>query len=191
MRYRSAGVLIALFAAGLIAAQTRNGGQVPGVLNFTIQSLAGSPVNLAKYQGKVVLIVNTASECGYTYQYEGLQALHKKYVAQGLSVLGFPSNDFGQQEPGSNSDIQQFCKANYGVEFDMFTKVDVLGDRKIPLYQYLTSSATNPKFAGEVAWNFEKFLVGRDGQILGRFRSQVEPTSKEMTAAIEAALSQK
>ena len=161
---------------------------IPAVLNFTMNSLDGKPVNLAKYQGNVVLIVNVASQCGYTPQYEGLQELHKRYAARGLHLLGFPSNDFGQQEPGTNQEIADFCKKNYGVQFDMFSKIDVVGSTKAPLYQFLTSTKTNPKFAGEVEWNFEKFLVGRNGQIIGRFKSPVEPLSKEMIAAIEAAL---
>src|SRR5499425_3723135 len=132
-----------LLTATLSTAQTRTGGKVPDVLNFTMKSLAGQPVSLSKYQGRVVLIVNTASECGFTYQYEGLQALYKKYAAQGLSILGFPSNEFGAQEPGSDKEIQQFCKANYGVEFDMFSKVKVLGRDTVPLFQHLTYSATN------------------------------------------------
>ena len=164
------------------------GGKVPEVLKFTMNNLNGQPVNLSKYQGKVLLIVNVASECGYTYQYEGLQILHTRYAAKGLSLLGFPSNDFGQQEPGSDAQIQQFCKANFGVEFDMFSKIPVLGPEKAPLYRLLTSS---PKFPGEISWNFEKFLIGRDGQILGRFKSDVEPESPELTRAIEAALAQK
>ena len=184
-------VLSILLAASLSTAQTSTGGKVPEVLNFTMKSLAGQPVSLSKYQGRVVLIVNTASECGFTYQYEGLQALYKKYAAQGLSILGFPSNDFGAQEPGSDSEIQQFCKSNYGVQFDMFSKVKVRGHDKVPLFQHLTSSTTNPKFPGEIDWNFEKFLIGRDGQILGRFKSPVEPQSRELTAAIEAAIAKR
>jgi glutathione peroxidase len=180
-------LMIAL-AAATAGAQTKSGGNVPAVLSFTVASITGQPVNLSRYQGQVVLIVNTASECGYTYQYAGLQNLHRKYAAQGLRILGFPSNDFGQQEPGTNAEIQQFCKSNYGVEFDMFSKVQVLGRGKTPLFDYLTSSSTNPKFAGEIKWNFEKFLIGRDGQIIGRFPSAVEPESKEMTRAIESAL---
>ena len=191
MMKRASIVFTTLLIASLSFAQTRTGGKVPEVLNFTMKNITGQPVNLSKYQGKVVLIVNTASECGYTYQYEGLQALHKKYAAQGLSILGFPSNDFGAQEPGTDPEIQQFCKANYGVEFDMFSKVKVLGTNKVPLFQHLTSSATNPKFAGEINWNFEKFLIGRDGQLLGRFKSPVEPESRELTAAIEAALAKR
>jgi glutathione peroxidase len=185
---KSAFALSILLIATLSTAQTRTGGKVPDVLNFTMKSLSGQPVNLSKYQGKVVLIVNVASECGFTYQYEGLEALHNKYAAQGLSILGFPSNDFGAQEPGSDSDIQQFCKSNYGVEFDMFSKVTVLGSNKVPLFQHLTSSSSNPKFPGEISWNFEKFLVGRDGQIIGRYKSPVEPQSRELTEALEAAL---
>jgi glutathione peroxidase len=159
--------------------------QVPAVLNFTMNSLDGKPINLSRYQGKAVLVVNVASECGYTPQYEGLQELHRKYAARGLSVLGFPSNDFGQQEPGSNAEIADFCKKNYGVEFDMFSKIVVNGSGQAPLYKALTSDS---KFGGPVGWNFEKFLIGKDGKIVGRFASDVEPTSDEMLRAIEAAL---
>jgi glutathione peroxidase len=183
--------LLFTLAAALAGAQTNTGGKVPDALNFTMSSIRGEPVNLSKYQGKVVLIVNTASECGYTYQYEGLQNLHEKYAKQGLAILGFPSNDFGQQEPGTNAEIQQFCKANYGVEFDMFSKVQVLGRSKVALFDYLTAKSSNPKFAGEIKWNFEKFLIGRDGQVLGRFSSAIEPESREVTNAIEGALSKR
>jgi glutathione peroxidase len=156
--------------------------------DIDVKTIDGRTESLSAYTGKTLLIVNVASECGFTYQYEGLEALHKKYAAQGLSILGFPSNDFGAQEPGSDAEIQQFCKSNYGVEFDMFSKVTVLGGNKVPLFQHLTSSANNPKFPGEISWNFEKFLIGRDGQIIGRFKSPVEPQSRELTGAIEAAL---
>jgi len=183
-------LLFLLFVA-MAGAQSKSGGKVPDVLNFTMTSISGQPVNLSKYQGKVVLIVNTASQCGYTYQYEGLQNLHRKYASQGLAIIGFPSNDFGQQEPGTDSEIQQFCKANYGVEFDMFSKVEVLGRGKVALYDYLTSKSSNPKFSGEIKWNFEKFLVGRNGEILGRFSSEIEPESQQVMSAIEAALGRK
>ena len=185
------GLMSLIVIAGVAIGQTKTGGKVPEVLNFTMNSLGGQPVNLSKYQGRVVLIVNTASECGYTYQYEGIQALHKKYASQGLSVLGFPSNDFGQQEPGTNAEIQQFCKANYGVEFEMFSKIDVLGESKAPLYRFLTSKSTNPQWAGDVSWNFEKFLIDREGRIVGRFLSAVEPMSAEVTGAVESALAKK
>ena len=180
--------LISMLVLALIAApqtKTTEKPKVSDVLNYTMNSLDGKPVNLAKYQGNVVLMVNVASECGYTPQYEGLQTLHKKYAARGLRVLGFPSNDFGSQEPGSNGEIQEFCKKNYGVEFDMFSKIKVLGNDKAPLYKALTST---PKFSGDVSWNFEKFLIGRDGQVIGRYKSPVEPLSAELTTAIEAAL---
>ena len=191
MRRMVVSLLPFLLVAAVAAAQSKSGGKVPEVLNFTMNSISGQPMNLSKYQGKVVLIVNTASQCGYTYQYEGLQNLHKKYASQGLAIIGFPSNDFGQQEPGTDSEIQQFCKANYGVQFDMFSKVQVLGPGKAALYDYLTSKRTNPKFPGEIKWNFEKFLIGRDGEILWRFSSEIEPESRQVTGAIEAALGKK
>jgi len=186
---KTTSLLIALVAAATLfaAPQTKpqEKSKVADALNFTMDSLDGKPVNLSKYQGNVVLMVNVASECGYTPQYEGLQALHQKYTSRGLRILGFPSNDFGAQEPGSNAEIAQFCKKNYGVEFDMFSKITVLGAGKAPLYKTLTST---PKFSGEVDWNFEKFLIGRDGQVIGRYKSPVEPLSAELTKAIEAAL---
>jgi glutathione peroxidase len=164
---------------------------VPAVLNFKMKSLSGQDVDLSRYKGKVVLMVNVASKCGYTPQYGGLQALHKKYAPKGLAILGFPANDFGAQEPGSDTEIGEFCQKNFGVEFDMFAKTAVTGAQKSALYTLLTSEKTDPKFAGEVKWNFEKFLIGRDGEILARFRSNVTPDSDEMTKAIEAALAAK
>lgn len=161
---------------------------VPPVLNFKMKSLAGKPVNLAKYQGKVVLIVNVASQCGLTPQYSKLQALHEKYAEKGLAVLGFPCNQFGQQEPGTAEEIQAFCKDNYGVTFDLFEKVDVNGDKACPLYKHLTSEKTNPKSPGDIKWNFAKFLIGRDGKILARFEPQVPPDADEIVKAIEKAL---
>jgi glutathione peroxidase len=178
-----AAIAILVFAG----AQTRSNA-VPPALNFTMNSINGTPVDLSKYQGRVVLMVNVASECGFTPQYAGLQDLHKKYAAKGLSILGFPSNDFGAQEPGSNGEIAQFCKQNYGVEFDMFSKIVVKGAGQAPLYKYLT---THPKYRGDVAWNFEKFLIGRQGEVIARYKSEVEPLSREMLAAVETALAQK
>jgi glutathione peroxidase len=153
-----------------------------------MKSLSGKPVKLSHYAGKVVLIVNTASQCGYTPQYEPLEAVYKKYGSQGLAVLGFPANEFGQQEPGSDPEIAEFCRKNYGVTFDMFSKVVVKGAGQCPLYQFLTSAQTDPKFAGPIKWNFEKFLLGRDGQVVARFGSGAEPDSPEVTKAIEAEL---
>ncbi len=183
---------VVLGAAGPAWAGEKTGGKkVPPVLNFKMTSLDGKEVDLSKYQGKVVLIVNVASECGYTPQYKPLQALHKKYASEGLAILGIPSNDFGMQEPGTNAQIADFCKKNYGVEFDMFAKVAVVGKEQTPLYQFLTSKETNPKFAGRVRWNFEKFLIGRDGTVLARFASDVDPESEEFERAIRNALSRK
>lgn len=162
--------------------------EVPAVLNFRMKNLSGQEVDLSKYEGKVIMMVNTASKCGYTRQYKGLQELHDKYSAQGLTVLGFPSNDFGGQEPGSDEEIGTFCQKNYGVKFDMFSKVPVKGESKAALFEYLTSEETNPQHAGEIKWNFEKFLINRNGEIVGRFRSNVAPDSPEMIAAIEAEL---
>jgi glutathione peroxidase len=162
----------------------------PPVLRFKMTSLDGKPVDLSKYQGKVVLFVNVASQCGYTPQYADLEKLHETYAGKGLAILGFPANDFGQQEPGTDAEIAEFCRKNYGVEFDMFSKIAVTGEHQAPLYRYLTSQDSNPQFPGDVKWNFEKFLVGRDGAIVGRFSSKIGPTSAEMTKAIEAALAQ-
>jgi glutathione peroxidase len=183
-------LLVSILLAVVASAQTKPTGSnnVAPALNFTMNSLDGKAVDLSKYQGRVVLMVNVASQCGFTPQYEGLEELHKKYAGKGLSVLGFPANEFGQQEPGTNAEIAQFCKQNYGVEFDMFSKIVVKGPGQAPLYRYLTS---HPRFRGDVAWNFEKFLIGRNGEVIGRFKSEVEPMSREMVAAIEAALGSK
>jgi glutathione peroxidase len=162
--------------------------ETPPVLNYTMKSLSGHDVPLSRYAGKVVMIVNTASKCGFTPQYMGLQKLHEKYSKQGLAILGFPANDFGAQEPGSDSEIGAFCKANFGVTFDMFSKVTVLGKNKAPLFHYLTDEKTNPQSAGEIGWNFEKFLIGRDGKIVARFKSGVAPDAPELVSAVEAAL---
>lgn len=140
------------------------------------------------YEGKVVLAVNVASKCGYTGQYAGLQLLHERYADRGLVVLGIPSDDFGGQEPGGEAEIKAFCSKEYHVGFPMTTKAAVKGDGAGPLYRWLTAEGSNPKFYGEVKWNFEKFLIGRDGQVSNRFRSKVPPTSDEVIAAIEWAL---
>jgi glutathione peroxidase len=158
------------------------------VFRFTMKSLGGSDVNLAQYQGKVVLIVNTASKCGNTPQYAPLEAMYKKYAAQGFVILGFPSNDFLHQEPGTDAQISEFCAKNYGVTFPMFSKVDVKGSNQCALYKYLTSDETDKPFAGKITWNFEKFLVGRDGRIVARFSPRTQPESPQVVGAIEAEL---
>jgi glutathione peroxidase len=190
------GVVLACSALAVFAAEGSKskeaaadaGKDVPPVLNFTMDSLDGKPVNLSKYQGKVVLIVNTASKCGNTPQYEQLQKLHEKYSEKGLAVIGFPANDFKQQEPGTNEDIAAFCKKNYGVTFDMFSKIVVKGQGQAPLYKFLTSKETNPNFAGDITWNFEKFLVGKNGQVVARFKPKMHPDDPEIIKAIEAEL---
>ncbi len=178
-------------AAKNTAKAKTNKGKVSPILNFRMNSLAGKPVDLSQYQGSVVMIVNTASKCGFTPQYAGLQKLHEKYAPQGLKILGFPANDFGQQEPGTDAQIGEFCQANYGVKFPMFSKIAVTGADKAPLYKLLTEPASDPQFAGEVGWNFEKFLISRDGKIVARFRSGVTPDSDEIKNAIEAQLAAK
>jgi glutathione peroxidase len=161
------------------------------VHEFTLAAIDGTPTPLANYKGKVMLVVNVASQCGYTYQYEGLQALYVKYKDQGLVVAGFPANNFGEQEPGSNAEIGAFCKSKFGVTFPMFAKISVAGKDKAPLYQFLTDKTANPKTGGEIPWNFTKYLVDRNGKVLARFDAPVEPESKELTSAIERALAAK
>ena len=169
-----AAVGAALMSASMFAASS--------VHEFTMNTITGKPVPLADYKGKVVLVVNVASKCGYTPQYEGLEALYKKYKDQGLVVLGFPANNFMSQEPGTNDEIGAFCKSKYGVTFPMFSKISVKGDDKAPLYQFLTATG------GEIPWNFTKFLVGKDGKPIQRFEPGVKPDASELSAAIEKAL---
>jgi glutathione peroxidase len=156
--------------------------------DFTMPALNGSPTPLAGFKGKVVLVVNVASQCGYTPQYEGLQALYVKYKDQGFVIVGFPANNFGGQEPGTNEEIGAFCKSKYGVTFPMFSKISVKGADKAPLYQYLTDKSANPKTGGEIEWNFTKFLVDRNGKVIQRFEPAVEPQSKELVSAVESTL---
>jgi glutathione peroxidase len=158
------------------------------VHHFTVKTIRGREKPLADYSGKVLLIVNVASECGLTPQYAGLEELHEKYASKGLAVLGFPANDFGAQEPGTEVEIEQFCSTKFGAKFDMFSKVAVKGEHVAPLFDWLQSTDTNPKFGGAIKWNFNKFLVDRGGNVIGRFEPKVEPTSPEVTKAIEAAL---
>lgn len=156
-------------------ADEKGGGKVSGPLDFKMAGIDGKEVDLGQYKGKVVLLVNVASECGYTPQYKGLQELHQKYGDEGLVVLGVPSNDFGKQEPGTNAQILEFCKNNYRVTFPLLEKAAVKGENKVALYQFLTSKDSNPKFAGEVGWNFEKFLIDRQGRVVKRYAPQDKP----------------
>lgn len=155
------------------------------VLDFKMTDIDGKTVALNKYKGNVLLVVNTASKCGYTPQYEGLENIYKKYNAQGFYVLGFPANNFGGQEPGSNEEIKEFCTLKYKTSFPMFAKISVKGEDQHPLYNFLTNPKTNPEFAGDIKWNFNKFLVDRQGKVVARFDSKATPESPEVTAAIE------
>jgi glutathione peroxidase len=158
-------------------------------IGYKMKNLGGKEVDLAQqYKGKVLLIVNVASKCGLTPQYKDLQALHEKYGAKGLCVVGFPCNQFGAQEPGSPDEIREFCTANYGVKFDLFGKIEVNGDGACELYKHLTALETQPKGAGKIGWNFEKFLVGRDGKVVARFEPRTKPTDPLVIQAIETEL---
>ena len=160
----------------------------PPALNFRVKSIDGKEVDLCGYKGNVVLVVNVASKCGLTPQYEGLEALNKKYRERGLRILGFPANNFMGQEPGTDEEIQQFCKTKYDVSFDMFSKVSVKGEDSAALYKYLTSGAGDPALAGEVKWNFQKYLIDRNGKVVAVFHPKTDPLSPEVTSAIEKLL---
>jgi glutathione peroxidase len=158
------------------------------VLDFTMKSIDGEDVKLDGYSGKVLLLVNVASKCGYTSQYRGLESVYKKYKEQGLVVMGFPANNFFWQEPGTNEEIKTFCTTKYNVTFPMFAKISVKGDKIHPLYKFLTSKQTNPEFGGAISWNFNKFLVDRAGKVVARFSSKDEPESEKVVQAIEQEL---
>ena len=176
--------LTILFASSVSA-------EKPAPLDQDMKTLDGEEINLAeRYEDQVVLLVNVASQCGLTPQYRALQALHERYAERGLAIVGVPCNQFGQQEPGTHEEIARFCERNYGVEFDMLAKVDVNGQNACPLYKYLTSEETNGELAGEISWNFEKFLFNRDGEVVARFKPRVKPDSKEVVKAIEGELAQ-
>ena len=157
------------------------------VHEFTVKDITGEDVSLADYKGKALLIVNVASKCGLTPQYDNLQRLYQEYSEKGLVVMGFPANNYGGQEPGTNIVIKEFCETNFAVTFPMFSKVSVDGDDQVDLFKYLTT-AENPDRKGRITWNFEKFLVGKDGKLLRRFRSGEEPDSTTVKAAVEEAL---
>ncbi len=164
---------------------------VPAVLNFTVKDIDGKDVALSKYQGKVVMIVNVASKCGNTKQYKALQALDDKYREKGLVILGFPANNFGGQEPGTDKEIEEFCESKYGVKFDMFSKISVKGADQAPLYKYLTETAQPNAKGKDVAWNFEKFLIGRDGKIAARIENRTSPEDPAVVKLIETELEKK
>lgn len=155
---------------------------------FTMKDIDGNDVKLSDFKGKVLLIVNVASKCGYTPQYSGLQKIYERYKDHGFVVLGFPANNFGQQEPGSDEEIKEFCSVNFGVTFPMFSKISVKGEDQHPLYKMLTNKETNPEFSGEITWNFNKFLIDQQGHIVARFESGDKPESEKVTSAIEKLL---
>jgi glutathione peroxidase len=158
------------------------------VLDFNMKSIDGEDVKLDIYSGKVLLLVNVASKCGYTSQYKGLESIYRKYKEQGLVVMGFPANNFFWQEPGTNEEIKTFCSTKYNVTFPMFAKISVKGGKIHPLYKFLTSKQTNPEFGGGISWNFNKFLVDRAGKVVARFSSNDEPESEKVVQAIEQSL---
>ena len=170
-------ILILSVACAGLSAQSKS------IYDFTMKSIDGQQTSLGSYTGKVVLLVNVASKCGFTPQYTGLEALYEKYKDQGFVILGVPANNFGAQEPGTNDEIKTFCTRKYNVSFPMMSKVSVKGDDITPLYKYLTATK-----GGDVKWNFTKFLIGKDGQIAERFESAVKPDAAELTAAVETAL---
>jgi glutathione peroxidase len=158
--------------------------------DFEMKTIDGKAQKLADYRGKVLLVVNVASKCGLTPHYKGLEALYEEKQGQGFAVLGFPCNQFGGQEPGSDADVKAFCSTSYGVSFPMFSKIEVNGAGRAPLYAWLTAEQTKPDGAGDIAWNFAKFVVGKDGKVKARFNPRVEPSDPALRGAIEAALAE-
>lgn len=192
--------LMALVAFSATAEEPKGGSQVVpqpanvdaaqarSPLDFTMKDIDGQDVQLSKYKGKVVLIVNVASKCGLTPQYEQLQKLHEKYHERGLVILAFPANDFRGQEPGSEKEIKEFCTSKYNVQFPLFAKVHVTGTDQCELYKFLTSKEKNGEFGGDIEWNFAKFLVDRDGKVVARFKARMKPDDPALVEALEKAL---
>lgn len=158
------------------------------IFDFTMNDIDGNPVKLDTFKGKVILLVNVASKCGYTPQYKGLQKLYSKYKEKNFVILGFPANNFLWQEPGSNAKIKSFCSLKYGVEFPMFSKISVKGKKQHPLYKFLTSKSSNPLFSGKIRWNFEKFIFNTEGKLIGRFHPKIKPEDKRIIELLEKEL---
>jgi glutathione peroxidase len=175
-------LLCMLFCAATLVAAEKT------VHDFTLNSIDGQSAPLAAYKGKVVLLVNVASKCGFTPQYSALESTYEKYKDRGFVIVGIPANNFGAQEPGSNQEIKTFCSSKYHVTFPMMAKVSVKGDDITPLYQFLTDKSSNPQSGGEIKWNFTKFLIGPDGRVITRFEPEITPDSPQVTSAIEEAL---
>ncbi|MGA2623569.1 MAG: glutathione peroxidase [Bacteroidota bacterium] len=185
----SLAVCLAVAAAGQVNAKSKKADKTAGngVLNFTMTTIDGKPKPLADYKGKVLMIVNTASKCGYTPQYETLEKLYETYKDKGFAILAFPANNFGQQEPGTDDQIKTFCSTKYNVTFDLFSKISVKGNDQHPLYKYITKQSP---FRGDIKWNFQKYLVDRSGKIVNRFMSAVDPMSQDVRDAVEKLLAE-
>ncbi len=185
-------VVVLLYGYGMIFNPTPTAPvNASSVYDFTMKDIDGNDVKLDAFKGRLIMIVNTASKCGYTPQYEGLEAIYKKYKDRGFVILGFPANNFMGQEPGTEKEIKEFCTLKYNVTFPMFSKISVTGRDQHPLYGFLTNKATNPEFGGEISWNFNKFLIGKDGKVVGRFATAVNPEDASVVAAIENQLGTK
>jgi glutathione peroxidase len=181
MEMKKVFILVTLLGMSVMAADKT-------VYDFTLNSIDGQPTPLSNFRGRVVMLVNVASRCGFTPQYAGLESLYEKYKDRGFVIVGIPANNFGGQEPGTNQEIKTFCSTKYHVSFPMMAKVSVKGSDMTPLYQFLTDKTSHPDTGGDIGWNFTKFLVGPDGKVIARFDSKVEPESPEVTAAVEKAL---
>lgn len=184
-RNHAAALVLAVMTVPLLSAQDQSVSAVPRLYTFSMKTIDGEMRSLADYRGKVLLLVNVASECGYTPQYKDLEAIHRKYRDKGLAVLAFPANNFGGQEPGTDAEIKEFCTTNYDVTFDMFSKISVKGEDQHPLYAYLTMESPAK---GEVKWNFQKYLVDRKGNVVSMIPTRTKPTDPEVTSAIERLL---
>jgi len=182
-------LLYAVVLPGLVTFMAGSSFAASNVYDFTLPSIDGKPMPLSDFKGKVILVVNVASKCGYTPQYTALEALYEKYKDQGFVIVGFPANNFGAQEPGTNAEIKTFCSRTYNVKFPMYGKISVKGDDQAPLYQYLTKDTPAP-ISGDIKWNFTKFLVDRNGKVVQRFEPAVTPDSQEVTSAVEKLLKQ-
>jgi glutathione peroxidase len=183
-----AGLAAVIGMATLPAPEADAAAPKTGVLSYTMKNIDGKQVPLSKYKGKVLLIVNTASLCGNTPQYASLEKLHEQYGKQGLRILAFPANNFGKQEPGTDKEIKFFCTSKYNTKFDIFSKISVKGEDQAPLYRYLTNKKTNPQFGGDIEWNFAKFLVNRNGEVVARFPAGHDPLSPDVVAAVKEAM---
>ena len=184
-------VIFAVIAETSFSKENKKDLKMKSIFDFTVKDIDGNDVKLEQFKGNVIMIVNVASKCGFTPQYEGLQKIYSQYKDSGFVILGFPANNFLSQEPGTNEEIRQFCTINYSVKFPMFSKISVKGKGIAPLYKYLTEKKTNPEFSGKISWNFNKFLFDREGNIVARFGSRAKPESQDVIQAIENELKYK